>query len=450
MLIADDLGFGDPGFRGGSARTPRLDALAAEGLELPRFYTQPVCTPTRASFFTGRRPERMQLHDAALLPWATKGLPAEEVTLAERLRDAGYATRLVGKWHLGHARRAHLPNAQGFERFTGALFGGDHYTRMHLGGYDLQQDGARLEREGYSSSLFADELVRAIETRDPARPLFLVGAFTAVHDPYQAPPELVERYAGLERPRLRVYAAMLEALDASVGRVLDALERAGIARETLLVFFGDNGGVRRVGRNEPLRGAKTDVFEGGIRSPALLRWPGVLPRGARSEQVIAAADLFPTLLRAAGLPAQAPGAPRLDGVDLLDALRSGRPRAREPLFFGVRDLHGPDYAVIDGRHKLVRLAPRKRPRSEARLELLFDLGADPNEERDLARERPELRARLSLALDAWLRGRPSPLGGNPRSAPPGWSPAPDWSDLARAGEEHAISRPRFLRAARSD
>lgn len=140
MLIADDLGYGDPGFRGGSARTPHLDALAAESLELRRFYAQPVCTPTRASFLTGRRPERMRLHDSALLPQATKGLPAAEVTLAERLRDAGYATALVGKWHLGHARAEYLPNAQGFEHFTGMLFGGDHYTREHLGGYDLQQD----------------------------------------------------------------------------------------------------------------------------------------------------------------------------------------------------------------------------------------------------------------------------------------------------------------------
>jgi arylsulfatase A-like enzyme len=280
--------------------------------------------------------------------------------------------------------------------------------------------------------VLADELVRAIESRDRARPLFLVGAFTAVHDPYQAPEELVAHYAGLERPRLRIYAAMIEALDLALGRVLAALAAQGISDQTLLVFFSDNGGVRRIGRNDPLRGAKTDVFEGGVRTPALLRWPGVLPRGEATDQVIAAADLFPTLLRAAGQPLAPPDQPPLDGVDLLGELRSGRVRAREPLFFGVLDARGPDYAVIDGRNKLVRLAPRDGAKRDPPRELLFDLESDPRETRDLVEHQPELRAELAAKLDRWLEGREWPFDDNPRSAPPGWVPARDWSELARA------------------
>lgn len=158
-----------------------------------------------------------------------------------------------------------------------------------------------------------------------------------------------------------------------------------------------------------------------------------------SQQVIAAADLFLTLLRAAGLPVAAPGALPLDGVDLLHELRAGRTRAREPLFFGALDLHGPDYAVIDGRFKLVRLAARVRRQASPPEELLFDLEADPSEERDLADAHPELRERLASVLDAWLAERPSSLDENPRSAPPGWSPASDWSDLARARDLRGVA-----------
>lgn len=438
LLIADDLGFGDLGHRGGPIETPNLDRLSREGVELQRFYVSPLCTPTRAALFTGRSPIRFGLQYQVLLGWSRTGLPASEPTLAERLRDTGYATAMVGKWHLGHARHEFHPNAHGFEHFYGHLLGSSYFDHRYEGGKDLQRDGMSVRDEGYETVLLGDELVRVIEARDPARPLFLVGSFCAPHTPLEAPEELEAAYQkklGLANgDDLSTYAAMLDILDRQIGRVLEALERAGIASNTLVVFLSDNGAPDGPGSNAPLRGHKGSVNEGGIRVPAVLRWPAGLGGPRKSDQLARDFDLAPTLLAAAGVDAGAESdrhaAPAMDGIDLLPALREGRTLPRTPFFFAVDGRQRITwYAVVDGSRKLV--VREKRDGSEPREIALYDLETDPHEERNLAQSQPERVEPLLAALDSWRALHPAD-GLRLQSRPPrGWKAPADWSRSAQ-------------------
>lgn len=296
LIVADDLGWADVGYHGDEVRTPNIDALARDGVVLDRFYTQPVCTPTRAAFMTGRHPVRYGLAYGRLKPWEQDGLPEGAPTLAEVLKQAGYATALVGKWHLGHSRRAQHPNARGFDRFYGCLQGAiDHLKHMRAGVVDFQRDGVTVADAGYDTDLFGAEAVRILESHDPARPLFLELAFTSPHTPLEAPEEIVSRYAELPERR-RLACAMVEQMDAAIGRVREALERREMAPNTLVFFCSDNGGARRDGgRNLPLNGGKASTFEGGIRVPAVAYWPGHIEGGRTTTQLVTALDLLPTL-----------------------------------------------------------------------------------------------------------------------------------------------------------
>ena len=435
VLLSDDQGYGDLARRGSPARTPRLDAFFAESLELTHLYVSPVCTPTRAALLTGRSPMELGLQYHVLRGWSPQGLAAEVVTLPELLRRADYQTALVGKWHLGHAHPSYQPNAQGFDRFYGHLLGASHFDLDFLGARDLQRDGGRTRDEGYATELLGDELLRVLEERDPTRPLFLLAAFGAPHRPYEAPEALTASYPPLGSQRRR-YAAMLESLDAQVGRVLDAVSAGG--RDTLVLFLSDNGAVTPPGSNAPLRGGKGTLYEGGIRVPAAIRWPGRLPAGRASAQLLRDSDLYATLAAAAGLPA-AELPPRVEGRDLLPALASGELVAHAPLLFAVESNRAQSHAVIDWPFKLVLDEPRApaqakpagapaRRRGGGRRIELFDLASDPGEKRDLRASELARIPPLLARLEAWRATHPGAGLRYDPHPPRGWRRPRDWTE----------------------
>ena len=457
IFLADDLGWADPGFRGSGIDTPALDRLAREGVELSRFYTAPICTPTRAALLTGRDPARLGLAYSTIKPWDNHGLHPDEHLLPESLRAAGYQTAIVGKWHLGHAQSQFHPNARGFDHFYGHLHTEVGYFPPFRaqGGRDLQRNGESVDADGYETELLADEALRWLERRDPARPFFLYMPFLAPHTPLDAPAPLREKYADMPDRRgparspldrtsriarwtgaesLRpVYAAVVEGMDRALGRVLERLDRDGLAENTVVLFFSDNGGQAIYGAggadNAPLRGGKGELYEGGIRVVALARWPGRLPAGARDDTLMTVMDVFPTLLSAAGVRSRA--RKPLDGVDLWGALSRGRDSPRDPDSYVVFASESPipgsmRTAAFNARWKLIEHVERDFL-DAALSRQLFRIDQDPREERDLARRHPERVQRMAQILRRW-RSRHPIHGMRPSLVPPpGWRAPKDWA-----------------------
>lgn len=424
LIVADDLGWQDVGYHGGPAATPNIDRLARQGVELDRYYAFPVCSPTRSALLTGRSPMRYGVIYSVIRPWANDGLPLDEHLLPQTLKAAGYQTAMAGKWHLGHARVEHLPTSRGFDSFYGHVNGAiDYNTHEREGGVDWQRNGRSVREEGYSTELLAAEGVRVIRERDRSRPLFLYLPFNAPHAPLQAPAALIEKYAGIADKRRRVYTAMVDALDQGIGRVLAALDKEGIADNTLVVFQSDNGGpIQQGASNGSLRGAKGTTFEGGIRVPAVMRWPAGLGGGRKLTQVATVLDMLPTLAAAAGT---VPGSTKpLDGRNLWPAIVEGRSEPREDLLFAVEDGQRTWLAVRRRQWKLVREIRRA---DRAATEYLFDIDNDPDEKTDLAAKQPQLVKELAARIREWQALHP-PGGITASQAPhPGWIAPKDWA-----------------------
>ena len=428
LIVADDLGWGDVGYHGSEIDTPNLDALARNGVQLDRFYTAPICTPTRAAIVTGRSPIHFGLN-SVVRPWTRHGLSASEYTIGERFRDAGYQTAFVGKWHLGHYRSEYFPNLQGFDRFYGTLIGFiSYFTHTNFDQYrflDWIRDGRDVVERGYATTLLGAEAVRFIEERDRTTPFFLLLAFNAPHQPKHATLLLRAKYAlkGLSGER-RNHAAQVDAMDRSIGGVMETLASEGIDRDTVVMFLSDNGArLNQGGDNGPFRGEKGTTLEGGIRVPALLRWTGTLPEGGTSTQRMRDRDVFPTLEAAAGLARRAPRG----SLDAWPILLGAREQQREPFFFRV-DVANPgtaqaNRAVIDGKWKLLT---RDQSASGGRRYFdLYDIEADPGEEDDMAKRFPAIVEDLEKKLAAWEDLYP-PDGLRRSSAPPaGWKPPSD-------------------------
>lgn len=391
-LMADDLGWQDVGFQGKEIRTPHIDRIAAGAVRLNQFYVQPFSSQTRAALMTGRYPFRYGLQTQSILPLSTYGLPVEERTLAQALKEAGYRTALVGKWQLGHARPEWWPTRRGFDQFYGTLAGGvDHFTRSGEGGPDWRRQDKPLKEPGYTTQLLGREAAAVIQAHDPARPLFLWVSFTAPAAPLQAPKELLARNAHISDETRRTYAAMVTGLDDAVGQVLTALERKGMLADTLLVFHSDNGGAvaHKVASgdgdvavgpadNGPYRDGKGNLYEGAVRVPALLHWPRGLEPGS-SNALVHVTDLYPTLLGRAGasLSQRKP----VDGVDQWSAVAEHKLGPRKDVPIAVEDLRG---AIRVGDWKLVVYASLP-----ARVEL-YDIPHDPSEEDNAAERNPQL------------------------------------------------------------
>ncbi len=429
IFLADDLGWADVGYHGSEIRTPNIDQLASSGVRFERFYSFPVCSPTRSALMTGRSPMRLGVLYSVIRPYSGYGLPLGEHLLPETFRTAGYQTAILGKWHLGHARRAFLPNARGFDHAYGHVNGAiDYFTHVRDGGLDWHRNGKSVREEGYSTELLAREAARLIESRDRARPMLLYMPFNAPHSPLQAPPESLEKYAHIADPRRRTFAAMVDALDGSIGRVLGALDEHGMGENTLVAFLSDNGGPTGFGaRNTPLRGQKATTFEGGIRVPAIMRWPGHLPAGRQSHQVMSVTDLFPTLAAASGVTPR--NRLRFDGRNLWPAIRRSKTVSREPLFWGVETGAATFLAVRDGDWKLVR---ESRSGGGEVNDALFRIDRDPFESSDLSRQHPERVRRMIRQLGRWQALHPADGVRFSAAAPEGFVSPPEWIEGARS------------------
>jgi arylsulfatase A len=405
FIMTDDAGYGDLGSYGAKdIRTPNLDRLAREGVRLTDFYANaPSCTPTRAGLITGRYQQRagFEYPLGMQLPGDfDRGLPVTGRSLPQLMKDAGYATALVGKWHLGW-KPEFSPGSHGFDYFFGIKAGfADFYTHTTPdtpgGGNDLYENDALVEQAGYMTDLITDRSVRFIEA-NAARPFFIDVSYTAPHWPYQPPdrPGVARDHARHLTPfddstsTRADYAAMLERVDLGVGRILDAIDRAGQRRNTIVIFTNDNGG-EWLSRNAPLFQYKMSVWEGGIRVPAIVRWPGHIKPGSVSRQVGMTMDITASVLAAAG--ALAPEL-QLDGIDLFPILE-GRAAPVERTLFWRAHAARQQRAVRSGNWKLV--IDLNRP-------MLFDLAADIGERENVIAQHTAVARRLHDQLQAWER-----------------------------------------------
>ncbi len=428
FILADDLGWTDLGAQGSTYyQTPNIDRLAAQGLRFTDGYTcGPNCQPTRAALLSGQYAPRTGIYTVGGIDrfnWRSRplrpvenvtALPPGTVTIAQTLRQAGYTTALIGKWHIGE--QAH-PLDRGFDEFFGFLGGGhDYFTDA-----GLRRGRTPVSEESYLTDAFAREAESFIR-RHRDRPFFLYLAPNAVHTPLQAPPERVARFK--DRPAAgghgnATYAAMLSSLDDAVGRVVGLLDELGLSTNTLVIFSSDNGGVGGYRRehiqaeditdNAPLRGGKGMLYEGGVRVPFIFSWPGQIAAGTTSAVPIISVDLYPTLLELAGGPH--PTGQPLDGTSLLDLLRGEPVMARPPLYWHFPGYLGaggatwrttPAGAIRDGDWKLLEFFETGRGE-------LYNLKSDPGQRVDLAAAEPAKAADLKGKLHAWRQSVHAPM-----------------------------------------
>ena len=406
-------------------RTPRIDELADTGMRFTNAYSaSPVCSPTRASIMTGKHPAKLHMtvwREAAkrpplnrpLVPPITEdSLPHDEVTIAEVLHGTGYVTAHVGKWHLGTAE--YYPQTQGFDYNVGGTLWGAPQTFFYPYSGSQTFSGLRYVphlgggQEGeYLTDRLTSEAIRILRNeRD--KPFFMHLAFHTVHTPIEGKPEVVDSYKGVIRETMRHrnprYAAMVQSLDENVGRVLDTLDDLGVADNTVIILTSDNGGYvnkfdgMQVTDNSPLRSGKGSLYEGGIRVPAIIRWPGVTQPGTESDTPISSIDYYRTMLSMAGLPGDREHNRTVDGIDLTPLLRDpDHAPDRAALYF-----HYPHYYATTTPVSALRVGHWKLLRyyEDSRIEL-YDLAEDLGEQRNLAVDRPEVASALKNRLEAW-------------------------------------------------
>jgi arylsulfatase A-like enzyme len=427
LILADDLGYADLSIHGArDIATPHIDSLAKQGIRCTSGYVSgPYCSPTRAGLMTGRYQQRFghEFNPVLLANGGQgQGLAVQETTIANRLQAAGYATALIGKWHLGEEEAFH-PQGRGFEEFFGFLTGSHSYLTS-----DDPQRGPivrgkeKVPLNGYLTDVLAQEASSFIQ-RNQQRPFFLYLAFNAVHTPMHAPAEVLDKFSGEANEQRRTYLAMLSKLDDAVGRVLAKVRELNLDEQTLVFFLSDNGGpttkfAANGSRNAPLRGSKGDTWEGGIRVPFLARWKGRLPAGKTYDQPVIQLDITATALAAAGV--EAGSDQKLDGVNLLPHLEgknNGSPH--EALYWRF----GSQMAIRQGDWKLARPSRGAKEYEDIATEpLLFNLASDIGEQHDVAAQHPEKVRELQAAWNRWNAGLASPrwpatAGGRPVPMP---------------------------------
>ncbi len=396
VFVADDMGWADVGYHDSEIRTPSIDRLAEQGMVLERFYVHPACSPTRGALMTGRSP----LTTGVLIPfepWFSTGLPLDEKLLPEYLKDAGYQTFAVGKWHLGPNRLTYHPTRRGFDHFYGHLGGFINYDQhTYWRGVDWQRNGRTVIEEGYSTRLIADEAVRLIASRDKDAPMFLYVTFNAPHSPLQAPLEAVAEYADIDDLNRRTYAAMVSEMDRGIGRVLSALDKEGLSDDTFIMFMSDNGGSLRLGANNgALRGGKVTTWEGGIRVPAVLRWPGRIGAGSDFDEMITVEDVLPTLLSALDITPEWTNP--LDGTNQWPAIANGQATENRLRILAMHDREQYRAAVFEGEWKLVQMNDAQGGQLQPQL---FRIAEDPYEQNDVAADHPDIVRRLLANVTA--------------------------------------------------
>jgi arylsulfatase A-like enzyme len=412
LIVGDDMGYADTGPYGcKEIPTPHLDSLAKKGVRCTSGYVSgPYCSPTRAGLLTGRYQQRFgHEFNPGPDPNGEIGLPLSEQTLADRLQAAGYATGMVGKWHLGNAEKFH-PLSRGFQEFYGFLGGARSYFPLGpRSGAGVQMIRGRepvQNEEPYTTETFAKE-ANAFIDRHAKEPWFLYLTFNAVHTPMHATEKYLSRFAEVQDPKRRTYCAMMSAMDDAIGEVLKKIDETGATQNTLVMFVSDNGGPTAANgaNNLPLRGFKAQTWEGGIRVPYLVQWPGKLPAGKVYDEPVIQLDLHTTALAAAGLTENAKKW-NLDGVDLLPHL-SGK--ATAPPHDSLYWRFGPQMAIRHGNYKLVKAVGIDQP-------ALYDLAADIGEQKDLSAELPDVAKDLMARYEAWDATLSEPKWTAPRAA----------------------------------
>jgi len=411
FMIADDLGWADVEFHGGNVATPNLNQLVRDGVELRQHYVAPVCSPTRTGFMTGRDWSRF----GVTTPTNSQALPFETVTVAQALHDAGYATCLTGKWHLG-SKPAWGPNHFGFDHSYGSLAGGvtpwSHFYKKGPYSVTWHRNETLVTEEGHVTDLLAAEAVRWIEGRDDDKPFFLYVPFTAVHLPIREPESWLARVPKTISGEVpRQYAACILHLDDAVGRIVAAVEKAGKSDNTLIVFTSDNGGStaenndtkypddhcpngKLPGNNLPLRGRKGDLYEGGTRVPTIARWPGKIPAGTSTETPTHIVDWMPTFCALAESNANA-GQLKWDGMNVWPAMIGKGALPNRSLYSAGTRFRS--QALRAGDWKLLMFAGRAPV--EQRFEL-YNIATDPNEEHNLVESHRPKVTELKRMLDA--------------------------------------------------
>ncbi|XP_012939262.1 arylsulfatase B [Aplysia californica] len=463
FVLADDYGFNDIGYHSPDISTPVLDQLATEGVRLENYYVQPICSPTRSQFMSGRYQIRMGLQHGLINSGQASALPRDSPTLADKMREAGYATHLVGKWHLGYYKQEFLPFNRGFDTFYGYLTACENYT-SHKRVYpqdgvaylDLRDNNGPIHNENghYSTHLFTEKAINVVQAHDTSKPLFMYLAYQSVHDPLMVPEEYEKKYSHIKDEKRRIYAGMVAAMDEGVGNVTKALKDKGIWDNTILVFSTDNGGqVYGGGNNFPLRGHKHTLWDGGMHGVGFVTGGKMPVKGLVNNELIHVTDWYPTLVNLA--KGSLNGTKPLDGIDQWDTITAGKPSRRTVLLHNIDQLFPkrgvPLYndtfdtsvraAVRVGDMKLITGDPgdakwwplpgqkvdfdisderHKHPNKNV---WLFNITADPNERHDLSHQMPGTVRSLLRYLVKF----------NAESVPPVW-PTHDWrSNPSRHG-----------------
>jgi len=411
FMIADDLGWADVEFHGGSVPTPHLNQLLKSGMELQQHYVAPVCSPTRAGFLTGRYWSRF----GVTTPTNALGLPIDTITVAKALGDVGYATCLTGKWHLGSESRWG-PNHFGFDHSYGSLAGGvtpwSHFYKKGIHSVTWHRNEEMITEQGHVTDLLTNEAIDWMERRNADQPFFLYVPFTAVHLPIRESDAWLERVPeSVVGSVPRQYAACILHLDDAVGRIVQAIDRIGERDNTLIVFTSDNGGStaenndtkypddhcpngKLPGNNFPLRGKKGDLYEGGVRVPTLACWPGKIPAGATTATPVHVVDWMPTFCRLAD-PQMATQALKWDGQDIGPVLLGTGQLPQRPLYSA--GVHFRSRALRQGDWKLIVFAAKGS--HPERVEL-YDVVKDPSEKTNVAKLYPKRLAELRLLLES--------------------------------------------------
>ena len=381
IVLADDLGWGDVGFHGSEIKTPCLDALVGEGVELERFYTSPISTPTRAGLMTGRYPNRFGVRSAVIPPWREDGLDENEETMADMLARNGYKNRaIIGKWHLGHTKKVHYPMNRGFSHFYGHLNGAiDYFDLTREGELDWHNDWETCHDKGYSTELITKEAIRCIDAYEKEGPFMLYVAYNAPHTPLQAQEKDIKLYTNNfdsltpKEQKKATYSAMVSCMDRGIGAIVDALKKKGIMDNTFFIFFSDNGTAGVPGSSSgPLRGHKFDEWDGGVHAPAVLYWKKAEKQYKNlSSQVTGFVDLVPTLKDLVGDHSRPKR--EYDGISILPVLNGKKTCIDRDFYLG----HG---AVVNKDYKLIRKG--MKPRLDLKQDFLVDYKTDPYEKKN--------------------------------------------------------------------
>lgn len=413
-IVADDLGWKDVGFNGCTdIKTPHLDALAAGGAKLTQFYVQPMCTPTRAALMTGRYPFRYGLQTAVIPSVSAYGLDTSEWLMPQCLKEAGYKTAIIGKWHLGHADKKYWPKQRGFDYQYGAMIGElDYFTHEEHGVLDWYRDNKPVREKGYTTTLLGNDAVKYINAQAAAKPFYLYLTFNAPHTPYQAPQKYIDRYPNIADPTRRTYAGMVTCLDDEIGRVVAALEKKGLRDNTLIIFHSDNGGTKNAMfagvmtdmskvkipcDNGPYRDGKGSLFEGATRVCAFANWPGHIKPGT-VDGLIHAVDIYPTLATLAGAPTTK--CKPLDGLNVWNTIAEAKPSPRSEIVYNIEPFRA---AIRQGDWKLIW-----RTTLPSSVDL-YNLAQDPSEQANLAAANPDKVIAMEQRLNAQAKDAAKPL-----------------------------------------